>query len=166
MGVPTMSPIASQVLGSTTSTVTFSNIPQFYKHLCILASAKVSAGSINWMMSFNGSGSNNYFYYGAGGTAGANIGAFINGGSALQTEYYGYLDTTLDAVREIWLINYTKTDRYKSGLITVAANQNNGLSKVMFNRSSTDAINEISLSTGGSTFTVGSTFQLYGIVGA
>lgn len=165
MPTPTFVPIASEVLTSTASSVTFSNIPTIYKHLNILAIAKSTSGSNNWVMDFNNGASGGYRYFGHGGTAGANVGAYISSGSAFQTEYYGYLDTTLDAVREIWIPNYQKTDRWKSVMVTQAANQNNGFSKVAGWWMNTSAITSVRISINAQLFTIGSSFQLYGIIG-
>lgn len=159
--------INTTTLATTTTTVTFSDIPQTYTDLVIVSNfARVTSNGQNLGMRINGDTGSNYsttYLEGNGSSGGCGknsndnygrVGA-VGGGFALSTS-----DLPMVALH---IIDYTNTatnkttlSRYgQSGTIT-------GISFVLWR--STAAINSISLSTFNTgQFGSGSTFKLYGI---
>ena len=155
--------IATQTLGSATSTVTFSSIPSTYTDLIIVVNAK-SAGTPTIRLQFNSDTGSNYsstILYGDGTSAGSvrvSNEASINIG-AVVTEF----GTTI-----IHVMNYSNSTTYKTALgdyrMTSSAYGEAG-AKVGLWRS-TSAISTIVISTASNTFSTGSSFSLYGIKAA
>jgi hypothetical protein len=155
--------ISSTELNSTTTTVTFSNIPQGYTDLKIVVSGRIDTTTSNFMISFNGSTSSfgNKVLYGTGsGMA-----------STTYVRFAGYACQSTDPVgtfgnSELYIPNYTSNTNktYSSDNVS----ENNGTYAVASINaglwSSSDAITSISLSPDSGNFVSGSTFTLYGIL--
>lgn len=153
--------IATQTLGSSAATVTFSSIPSNYTDLILIATGKPT-GAASMYMRFNSDTGNNYSYtmiYGnsAGSVAGyrlANIGVIT----------YAVWRTTNPQYAIVQIQNYSNTTTNKTCLMrsydddwTVRANS--GLWR------STSAINRIDLIS-DSSYDTGCIFTLYGIKAA
>lgn len=166
--------IATTTVGSGgSSTITFSSIPQTFKHLQIRAigrgNTNDSIDDIVWR--YNSDSSTNYrMHYllgdGSGryaGTGGALNYAFTmrvaNNNSPANAFGSGVLD----------ILDYTNTNKYKVSR-SLSGAENNGSGQIMFSSSvwfSTAAINSITLfSSNASSFRQYSRFALYGIKGA
>ena len=155
----TQTPIASFTATTSTSSVTFANIPQTYTDLVLVASPTASADGQQFTMTFNSDTSSNYSatYLEGNGTSATSHRR--SNQSNIIVDYQGAVDTTVKTVYIFNIQNYSNTTTYKTALITsrtgYAAESNVALYR------STSAITTITLA--GLTFTTGSTFNLYGI---
>ena len=158
----TYTPIATQTLGSTASTVTFSSIPSTYTDLVIISAAKSTGSTESIMLRFNGDSGNNYsFTYLFGTGTAANSGrqsnlSFALGGFASQNYQANIVN----------IMNYADTTTYNTSL-----ERRNDASTQVFQSVSlwrnTAAITSLTLQPeNGQSFASGSTFTLYGIAAA
>jgi hypothetical protein len=160
-----MFPIATTTLSGSTSTLTFSSIPQTFTHLQLRMFA-VSAYN-DPRLQFNGDTGSNYSLhqlYGNGSTTSAAgyasltyVSAGTNGASS--TSYFSpYINDILD---------YTNTNKNKT-VRNISGFDTNGTGNVIMQSSvwlNTAAITSITIFA-ASNFASGSTFQLYGITTA
>jgi len=174
--------IASHTFTGSTNTITFSSIPQIYRHLQINITAKI-AENINSgygyiLATINGDTGSNYVdnrLVGrsnssfAGATAYTNslwlFGSAVTNGASLNNFFgVGYLKVS----------DYTKTDRYKEWF-SLNGLDNNGIGESDLGKGSTwiqtakwkntAAINSIKLDTyDGNNFVNGSVISIYGII--
>jgi hypothetical protein len=158
----TMTPIATNTFTSAASTLTFSNIPQGYTDLVIIANYANSGGQSDSYLRFNGDSGTNYSktqLYGTGSAAGSNNQAnFSNFGG------FGYVGTTLsNTVCNI--MNYSNSTTYKT--VIVRSNDTAGLTMANVGLwRSTAAITSIVIGFANNNFISGSTFTLYGVKAA
>ena len=155
----TYTPIATQTLGSTASSVTFSSIPQGYTDLVLVVAGNNSSSTYSPYIQFNGDTSTNYSItsmYGDGSTA-ASARA-----SSTATAYFGSLGATQgNAIVQIQ--NYSNATTYKTALIRINDAGFRVYGSVMLWRS-TAAITSVTVfNESPGTFASGSTFSLYGI---
>lgn len=156
----TYSQIATQTLGSSATTVTFSSIPQTYTNL-VLVIAGTSSVQLDLNFRFNSDTGSNYsrtYLFGNGSSAVS--GRDLNGTSVA----IGSLNTN----QSNCIINfpqYSNTTTYKT--ILERANQAQSVVNTIVGLwRSTAAISNISITSGGGNILTGSTFTLYGIKGA
>jgi len=175
--IPDYELISTTVLGSTSTSVTFSSLGTYastYKHLQIRYTAR-SIRSIAWnytLLVTNGDSSNNRWHALVGN--GSNVISENGSGSGFITGYAVgsnaasniYSGTVID-ILDYSSTSKTKTFRSLSGArsnLTDPTNNKIGLYSGLWN--STAAITSIALNdTGGWGFTAGSRFSLYGIKG-
>lgn len=167
--------IATTTVGAGgTSTITFSSIPQTYKHLQIRAIAKstrTSSEQATYKFTFNGDTGANYTYhrlYGEGASVVSSGGGGVNEGYL----YWGITtnDTSNTFGASVWdILDYTNTNknttvRYFGGLDTNTTANGIGIgSSAWLN---TSAVSSISIGIDNSfNFTQYSSFALYGIKG-
>jgi hypothetical protein len=166
----TYEPIATTTLGSDTTTVTFSSIPQTYTDLVLIANAQSTqtGSSINGLRgTFNSDTASNYsatYLYGDGSAAGSIIESNLpiaQLGSMTQTS------ATYQSINIIHIMNYSNTTTYKTFLVRADSASVDVEARVGLWRS-TSAITQISLARGTSPNIIkaGSTFTLYGIKAA
>lgn len=173
---PGMVLIASQTLSGTSTTITFSNIPQTYTslRLAILARTDTVGYPVTSIMRFNGDSGNNYSRQemhdiGTGGTpstatvatsvSAARIGISADSSNAANNA----------AVYVIDIPSYTATTFFKTGVSlfgntdqTTAGDNNVGVA--VFTWQNTAAITSITLANfDGSNFIAGTSVQLYGV---
>ena len=156
----TMIPIATNTLTATATTITFSSIPQTYTDLVLVSS--FSSGNNDEKLQFNADTGANYSWsrlYGDGTSAGA--------GTSPTPTYIrntgGDLTTQQNTIINIF--NYANATTFK----TTIGRGNNTAAQVTFTIGlwrSTAAITSITYSVSSNTFSVGSTFTLYGIKAA
>jgi hypothetical protein len=159
----TYEPIATQTLGSSAATVTFSSIPATYTDLVIVSSA-LSAGSTETvMLRFNGDSGTNYSFTYLIGTGSSAISgrassvSFAVGGSAIATD----AGTNL-----IQIMNYSNSTTYKTIIDRRGGGNYYTFADVSLWRS-TAAITSLTLQPENSqSFASGSVFTLYGIKSA
>jgi hypothetical protein len=154
----TYTPIATNTLASTSTSVTLSSIAGTYTDLVLII-----AGTSNTLAAidtqFNGDTATNYsrtVMSGNGTTASSSRSSSV---AAIPT---GLIDTT-QSVTIINIMNYSNTTTYK----TIIARGNTASSQVNTNIGlwrSTAAISSVTLS--GLTFQIGTSFTLYGIKAA
>jgi len=158
--------IATNTLGSTASSVTFSSIPATYTDLVAVVNASVTAGGVNLCLNINGDTTATYSETYVTGNGSAAESARLNATeTTFKIPYYGYM-TTSPGVYTINIMNYANTTTYKT-ILARANNAANGLSAMAgLWRATPAAINQLVFTTASSTFTAGSTFTLYGIAAA
>lgn len=161
-----MEPIATTLVGSGgTSTITFSNIPNTYKHLQIRAIGKgASAGGRQILFQFNGDTGSNYnshHIYGDGASATAQAkGTSTNG-------WVTYWDSAQFGCAIMDILDYANTNKYKTTR-TLGGHDLNGSGYILLRSGlwmNTAAVTSISLFTDSGNFTEHSRFSLYGIKG-
>jgi hypothetical protein len=165
----TYDPIATQTLGSTAASVTFSSIPGTYTDL-MLVIVPASSAQKDIDVRFNGDTNTNYsgtILTGNGSTA-TSI-RFTNNTSGYIT-YYGATTTTLgNSVFIVNFMNYSNTTTYKT-LLARSNNASTGVDLTVNMWRNTAAITSIqigpNLQQGTNTWSAGSTFTLYGIKAA
>jgi len=161
--------IATTTLGSTSTTVTFTGISSSYTDLVLVISAADSAATNVYLQMGNGSidtGSNysDTILTGNGTTA-------YSARDTSQTQIlYAYEGTPPTSpsfgTYIIQFMNYSNTTTYKT-VLSRANSASSGTDAIVGLWRSTAAINQIKLSAqGASTYSVGSTFSLYGIASA
>jgi len=173
-GGPTYELIESVVLGTATSSVTFSSLATYastYKHLQIRLAARTDRTTLAYdfmRLRFNGDTGTNYrshFLYGNGasvvseaGGAGDAILLFRAGANAATNVYGGIVLDVLDAYSS----TKNTTIRALGGITGV--NNEVALTSGLYNN--TASITSVFIGPGGGTnFTAGSRFSLYGIRG-
>lgn len=156
--------IATQTLGSTASSVTFSSISGSYTDL-ILVSAARGGNATTIDLQVNGDTGANYsftYLYGTGSVAGS-------GRSSGTTYALGGIvtDATSTFCTSLaYIMNYSNTTTYKTILSRYGRTDGNVHANVSLWRN-TNAITSITVfPESGTTFAVGSTFSLYGIKAA
>ena len=159
----TYTPIATQTLGSATTTVTFSSIPTTYTDLVIVLSTKL-ASTASTYMNFNGDTSGNYSLtriYGNGTSAVSDrIGTSLTG---IDVQYIGSGDGNVTTIN---IMNYSNATTYKTSLTRWNTAGSTGYVGANVNLwRSTSAITSIVFSNSVN-FSIGSTFTLYGIKAA
>jgi hypothetical protein len=165
--------IATQVLTTATNTITFSSIPSTYKHLQLRVAGQGSSG-LQYevpILQFNGDTGLNYAnHYLVGDGGSVTSGAETSTGSI----YAGYWPSTGNGASNFGLsiidiLDYSltsknKTVRYLSGFTFTNANRSMRLGSGHWRN--TAAVASIAIKPlASSTFSVGSRFSLYGIVG-
>ena len=156
----TYTQIASTTLGSATSSVTFSSIPATYTDLILVVDGTNSADGSLYLRANSDFGANysSTFIYGNG--ASAVSGKTTSVGFALSGRM-----SAAQSVSIAHIMNYANTSTYKTIL---ARGNSNGLviAEVSLWRS-TAAINALTTNhDAGTNFSVGTTFNLYGITAA
>ena len=159
----TYEPIATTTLGSAAATVTFSSIPATYTDLVLIMSAKItSGGATNDRIQFNGDTSSNYsttVLYGSGSAAGSYR---LSSTSILIDD----VTSTNFNANIINIMNYANTTTYKTVILRSSPPDSSVQANVGLWRKTPEAINQVSVLAGSSTFVAGSTFTLYGIKAA
>lgn len=166
----TYTPIATQTLGSTTSSVTFSSIPSTYTDLVlVLGSLGMNSAGSAGKLTFNGDTATNYsntILYGTGSTTGSFRESNANNiriyGGAVGMTANNNNDTVIVQIQ-----NYSNTTTNKT--VLTRCNISSGEVDAMVGLwRSTAAINSLTVISynGTDRFTVGSTFTLYGIAAA
>lgn len=161
----TYEPIATQTLGTTTATVTFSSISGTYTDLILIATAQRGingAGESGLSMTFNGDSSALYsstLLYEAGPSSTRQTG---------QTSL-GYVGSAGDGgfvTNVIHIMNYSNSTTYKTLFSRYGYTQGNNITRMSANLwRNTNAITSISM-TPANGFATGSIFTLYGIKAA
>jgi hypothetical protein len=158
----TYTPIASITLNATVSSVTFNSIPQTYTDLVIVTSGTSTAGA-QMTLRLNGA-TTNYSSNCLSGNGSSVDSRFITGLTYIQLGYHDYF-TSSQSNATTHIMNYANTTTNK----TVLNRTNNaavgvGLSAGLYR--STAAITTIELLPLASTWVSGTTFNMYGILGA
>jgi hypothetical protein len=161
MPTPTYTPLATVTLGSSASSVTFSNIPATYRDLIVVFNGGCVSGVANMRMSLNGNTTDaNYSGVRMDGTGSGTESGTLTAGQARFVNYYGYLEANLNGNIIIQVMDYSATDKHKTYL-SRANHAANGVSAVAGRFASTSAVTSVMLD--GADFRTGSTFNLFGI---
>jgi hypothetical protein len=161
----TYEPIATTTLGSTANGVTFSSISGAYTDLVLVFNGAGNS-DINVDLRFNGDTGSNYSNTALGGQGTSAASTRNNNQTAMRMNFQGYLRNAFTSLAIINIMNYSNTTTNK----TVLNRYNNGNTGVDANVGlwrNTSAITTVLIKvTDGNTFSVGSTFTLYGIKAA
>ena len=163
----TYTPIATNTLGSAAASVTFSSIPSTYTDLVLITQAKGSTATNQLTRVGNGSvdTGSNYSITLIGADYVTPVSTRTSSATSMQLNYDTYLDSGYFFTQILQLQNYANTTTYKSVLARSNMNDGNyGIDAAVGLWRSTSAINIITFSlNGAATFSIGSTFTLYGI---
>lgn len=157
----TYTPITTTtVSGSSTSTITFSNIPATYTDLVLVVSG-TAAGDIQFRLN-NDSGSNYSVLRFAGTGSGTQTDRFTS------TEWYLSQGGFTDALAQAHIQNYANTSVFKTGIMRISntSSANPRLSLNIGNYRSTSAISRLDMISPSGAYTAGFTASLYGIAAA
>ena len=165
--------IATQTVGSGGSSgVTFSSIPQTYKHLQIRVLGRTTNAEVNFSIKFNSDAGNNYsghYLYGDGSSAGA--GTLFGGGGG--PAFVGRIPASsvganIFGTAVIDILDYTNTNKYKT-IKSLNGYDANGSGQLFFLSDlwlNTNAISSIDfIVTGTNSIAQYSSFALYGVKG-
>jgi hypothetical protein len=159
----TYTPIATQTLGSNTTTVTFSSIAGTYTDLILIVQGKDATTTDAFTIQLNGDTATNYSMTAMQGN-GSSASSFRDSSQNFIQNML-VMDTTAVANGTFHFMNYANTTTYKTilcrgDLVDFATRTSVGLWR------STSAITSIAVKMGSSQFATGSTFTLYGIAAA
>ena len=157
----TYTQIASTTLGSSASSVTFSSISSAYTDLVLIASGTATAGNINANLRFNSDSGSNYSDTYLTGTGAIAASARHSNITFMYLQGYGWWDQTQGNTL-VHIMNYSNSSTYKT-VLSRANFSNNGVAATVGLWRSTAAITSVEFRADASTFTAGSTFNLYGI---
>lgn len=150
--------LANFTVATAQATVTFSSIPATpYRDLRVVINGQATASS-NMFISYNGDATATNYYWawmlGNGSTAtssSANDRVFGNSQNALGVMTYDFLD-------------FADTNKWKTALVRSSFSSIETIAGVS-RWASTAAINSIAFTANGTTWAVGTTFEMFGIVG-
>ena len=161
--------IATQTLGSSASSVTFSSIPSTYTDLRLVMNYRSNTGIAGSSIQFNGDTGSNYsetFIRGNGSAASSS--RFTNS-TYLQVGWQGWATTTIPQFCTVDIFSYAGST-FKTVVGEDNADRNGAGEVVRFVAlwRSTSAITSIVVNenAGGGNYAAGSTFTLYGILRA
>jgi hypothetical protein len=157
MPTPTYTPLGNVTLGSTTSSVTFSNIPSTYRDLILVYSGTTTTISGVIARVNSDSGSNYSLVRMFGASSGANS-------SSTTTDYLPvvYTGNPVTGISVLQIMDYSATNKHKTALTRAGGIQydvTEALSSRWANTAAITTLQIVSLN-----FVAGSTFNLYGIV--
>lgn len=159
--------LATITLGTTTSSVTFSNIPTTYKDLRLVAEASTTADGVTFDIRFNGDTGSNYFWVEM---TGRNNGVSSSADNQTTLRPFGNTFGTVPFQVSMDLFDYSSTDKQKTSLIC-ASSYDTSLSSYLVKRfggrwANTSSVTSINLTSqyNSRSFAAGSIFSLYGIV--
>ena len=160
----TYTPVASQTLSSSASSVTFSSIPQDYTDLVLVIQTSINSGANDTWLQFNSDGGNNYSRTKVAGNGtsatsfrGSNADAYYGVGN-IGT---GWMTSTNH------IMNYSNSTTYKTVLIRDAGTVGNGVTAEVGLWRNTAAITSITVGVAATyTMSAGTTITLYGIKAA
>ena len=167
--------IATVLVGSAgTSSITFSNIPQTYKHLQIRFNYSANANNDNTHIRFNGDTSASYSWHEMYGSSSESPGSVLSssyGGTLVTTAKFGYAGSTsagFTGVGTSDILDYTNTNKIKVARHLVGTHTNGSASYIIFRSvawHNTGAITSITIYFPPGLITQHSHFALYGIRG-
>jgi hypothetical protein len=160
MPTPTYDLIASTVLGSSVSSVTFSSISGSYQDLVAVVTATTS---VNAQLRVRPNGQTTNLSSVTAEGNGSTTASVAYGANIGELNLYNNLGSA-PSVQIIQFSDYAMTDRHKN-LFIRANRAGTGVSMTAGRWASTSAITSIDLLPDGGTFSSGSTFYLFGIVG-
>jgi hypothetical protein len=158
----TYEPIATQTLGSTAASVTFSSIPSTYTDLVLICNGTASSNT-GLTMRFNGDTSTNYSMTVVEGSGSAAVSERQTSVSQARFVWNSLWNTTTPGVVILNIMNYANTTTFKTVLWRSSTASNYVEAGVNLWRKTPEAINSFVIETSGPSIAAGSTFTLYGI---
>jgi len=161
---PTYTPIATQtVSGSTTTTVSFTFIPQTYTDLILICNASTVSGNYDIGLQFNSDTSGSYSFTYIRGNGSVTSSSRSVGQVFAWTDWAGYTTTIGQTITHI--NNYSNSTTYKT-VLSHYGNLGSAVDSVVSLWRNTAAITRIDATMSGGFFASGSTVTLYGILAA
>lgn len=153
--------IASNVLGSSAASVTFSSIPATYRDLVLVVSA-IGATSPQGGLQFNSDTGSNYAWFRASGN-GSSASSFSNTSDYARAMSLAEFSSGVGGINVVQIFDYATTDKHKS--VLSRANGSSTAVEIIASRwANTAAITSITYLSGSTRqFDSGSSFYLYGI---
>ena len=161
----TYEPIASQTLGSATTTVDFTSIAANWTDLVLVANFNASSGSPNAKLRVNGDTGTNYsntILHGNGSSAGSSRQS--NSGE-MSINWNVNLSTTSNNFLVWQIMSYANTNVFKT-MLWATGNAGGEVIRTVGLWRSTSAITSLSVFTASLSFASGSTFSLFGLKAA
>lgn len=164
MPTPTYDLIASNVLGSSAASVTFSSIPATSRDLVLVVNALGATGYVHAELRFNSDSGTNYSYVYMSGNGSSTDSSSGSSQTAAKSTRAVANDTTR-GVAIIQIQDYSATDKHKTALFRTNLSSD-VVSAAATRWANTAAINSIEVlnTTSAVQFAAGSSFYLYGIV--
>jgi hypothetical protein len=157
----TYTPIASQTLGSSAATVTFSSLPQNYTDLILIVNETRSATS-NIYIRFNNDTASNYsLTYIAGNGSAASSGRNSNLTNGYYFDAFGSSSTRGTGI--INIMNYTNGATNKTAISRYSNTSSETIATVGLWRNTNPITSVTVFLSGSTTFDSGSTFTIYGV---
>lgn len=161
----TYTPIATTTLSSSQSTVTFSSISGSYTDLVVVCSMLATSGTPGPTFKLNNDSSSLYSETTVNGNGSTTYSGRNSNASLMSLYWTAGLNTTDPRVLTIHFQNYANTSVYKT-MLSRFSFPSGEVGAFAYLYRSTSAINRIDFSVPTSTYAVGSTFTLYGILSA
>jgi hypothetical protein len=165
MPTPTYTALANITLGSSASSVTFSSIPATYRDLVLVANFQMSLGGSRTDFRLNGDTGGNYNDVSMSGYGSSSVGSNSRTSqtSSVLCGFSAGPLTTFSNIATLQLMDYSATDKHKTGLSRYGAAAGD-VQASAHRYASTSAITSVAIvDLFGSSFVAGSTFALYGI---
>lgn len=164
----TYEPIATTtVSGTSTTSYTFSTIPQTYTDLVLILGNAGASGNVQPALRFNGDTSALYSVTNVSGDGSTAISFRVSGATNIQFGYNDYLNNTNNYTGVFNIMNYANTTTFKT-TVQRGSNASVGVGANVGLYRSTSAITSVTILpvSGSWYFLAGSTFTLYGIKAA
>jgi len=162
----TYEPIATNTLGSNTTTITFSTISGAYTDLVLVCQIQKSTATGTYLqMRFNSDTGSNYSTTFLSGNGTSAISWRDSNRTDINLDYYAAPQNNSWTIRNISINNYSNTTTYKT-VLNRANDASQGTDAGVHLWRSTAAISTITLTMPSNDFITGSTFTLYGIKAA
>jgi len=162
----TYEPIATNTLGSNTTTITFSTISGAYTDLVLVCQIQKSTATGTYLqMRFNSDTGSNYSTTFLSGNGTSAISWRDSNRTDINLDYYAAPQNNSWTIRNISINNYSNTTTYKT-VLNRANDASQGTDAGVHLWRSTAAISTITLTMPSNDFITGSTFTLYGIKSA
>jgi hypothetical protein len=161
----TYEPIATQTLGSTAASVTFSSIPSTYTDLVLICNGTASSNT-GLTMRFNGDTSTNYSMTVLEGSGSTALSERQTSVSQARFVWNSLWNTTTPGTVILNIMNYANTTTFKTVLWRSSTASNYVEAGVNLWRKTPEAISSFLIQTTGANIAAGSTFTLYGIKAA
>lgn len=152
-------------LAAAQGTVSFTNIPQTYKHLILVAKTANSGSSSAGRLQFNGDAGGNYNSVGIGGNgSGASSWSEANA-TAGRVIGYSIGPTTGWSTFTLNVMDYQATDKHKIAL-SRSSDSGSDIMATVTRYASLSPVTSLTIyDVLGQTYAIGSVFTLYGLVG-
>lgn len=161
----TYTPIATQTLGSTQTTITFSSIPTTYTDLVLEMAPIANSTAFHIFFRLNSDAGSNYSWTLVGGDGTSAGSTRLSSQTEGRLTYYAAVRSGSPSVTTVNFQNYSNSTTKKT-IISRNSRASDGTEGTvnLWSNGTPQAITSISLyDTGGQAFAVGSTFTLYGI---
>lgn len=162
MPTPTYDLIASNVLSSTASSVTFSSISGSYRDLVLVIDSAASSG-VYINLRFNSDTGANYYWLGFGNSGTTPATTRDGGATSLRIGQYTYPGSGLKTLQIVHIMDYSATDKHKATL-SRGNRADLGVDALSGRWENTSAITSVTIFPGAGTLSSGGSFYLYGIV--